>query len=288
MTKTLHIFAGSVWAAAAELATAELYNEGDVEAKSINLFDGDNFDPAFLKVNPNGTLPTLEADGKVYTTTADVVAYLAKESSTKVKAATEITTTIHEQKYDPNFAMVLCRTDAELAAKAAGIPGMFIARRQAGLEKYSASADGASYKAFYEAKMAAERRQVALVAHSPIHIFMIFVSEEAKAGFLASSQAHFENIKTAILEFLPSFLPESGFIGGDVPGEDDFHVGAWLTRIAATTGAKTAEEAGKTMEVAYGAPVPAKVAAYWGAWTAEAELEEGVRQRAPLDGIERM
>ncbi|KAJ7042531.1 hypothetical protein C8F04DRAFT_1208019 [Mycena alexandri] len=259
MAKTLYVFAGSVWAAAAELATAELYPEGTIETKSVNLVEGENFDPAFLKLNPNGTLPTLEADGKVYTSTADVVAYLAKESSTNVKAATEITTTIHEQKYDPNFAMALCRNDAELSAKGTGLLGMFVSRRHAGLEKYAASADGAQFKAFYEEKLQVNGGLLAIIQGK--------APEEAKTTFFTRSTEHFENLKTALFEVLPGFLPGSGFIGGDVPGEDDYHVGAWLTRIGATTGAKTADEAAKTIEATYGAPAPAKVLAYWGAWT---------------------
>ncbi|KAJ7786013.1 hypothetical protein B0H16DRAFT_14451 [Mycena metata] len=260
MAKTLYVFAGSVWAAAAELATAELYPEGAIESKSVNLVEGENFAPEFLKLNPNGTLPTLEADGKVYTSTADVVAYLAKESPSNVKPATEITTTIHEQKYDPNFAMLLSRNDAELSAKGSGMAGHFTTRRQVGLEKYAASAEGAQFKAFYDAKLAQNGGLLAIIQGK--------APEEAKTGLFTSSAVHFENIKSGLFELLPSFLPDSGFIGGDVPGEDDYHVGAWLTRIAATTGVKTADEALKGIEKTYGAPPPAKLVAYWGAWTA--------------------
>jgi len=41
-----------------------------------------------------------------------------------------------------------------------------------------------------------------------------------------------------------------------------------LTRIAATSGATSADDALVAIEGAYGAPVPGKVSAYWGAWTA--------------------
>jgi len=75
--------------------------------------------------------------------------------------------------------------------------------------------------------------------------------EEHKTGFFTRSQEHFDSVKTAVLVVVPGFLPDSGFIGGNVPGEDDFHVGAWLTRIAATTGAKSADEAVAAMEKAY-------------------------------------
>jgi hypothetical protein len=92
--------------------------------------------------------------------------------------------------------------------------------------------------------------------------------EEHKAGFFDKSQAHFDSVKAGVFELLPGFLPTSGFLGGEVSGEDDFHVGAWLTRIVATCGAKSADDGLAALEAVYGAPVPAKVAAYWGAWTA--------------------
>ncbi|KAJ7102211.1 hypothetical protein B0H15DRAFT_318733 [Mycena belliarum] len=262
MSKILYIFAGSVWAAAAELAVAELgYKDGEnITIKVVNLVNGENFAPSFVKLNPNATLPTLEAGGKVYGSTAEVIAALAKDAPVKVKAGTSITETIHEEKYDPNFAMLLSRNEAELTAKGAGLAGTFIGNRQAALEKYSQSADAAPYKAFYETKLAQNGGMLAIVTGK--------APEEHKAGFFAKSQAHFDSVKGAVLEVLPGFLPASGFIGGEVPGEDDFHVGAWLARIAATCGAKSADDAPAAFEKAYGAPVPASVAAYWGAWTA--------------------
>ncbi|KAJ6519540.1 hypothetical protein C8R45DRAFT_25474 [Mycena sanguinolenta] len=261
MTKTLYVFAGSVWAAAPELAVAELgYKDGEIISKTINLVEGENFAPSFLKLNPAGTLPTLESDGQVYTSTADVTTALVKDAPIKVKAGSGVIKTIHEEKYDPNFAMLLARNETELAVKSAGLAGMFLSKRQAALEKFAADPAAESYKAFYETKKKQNGGMLAIVTGK--------APEEHKAGFFTQSQAHFENVKGAVFEVLPGFLPDSGFIGGEIPGEDDFHVGAWLTRIAATTGGKSADDALAAMEKAYGAPVPAKVTAYWGAWTA--------------------
>ncbi|KAJ7275327.1 hypothetical protein B0H12DRAFT_1319100 [Mycena haematopus] len=260
MAKTLYIFGGSVWAAVAELAVAELgYQEGEVTFKSINLIEGENFAPSFLKLNPEGTLPTLESDGQVYRSSAEVTAVLVKDAPIKVKAGSGIIKTIHEEKYDPNFAMLLARNEAELAGKT-GRAGTFLSKRQAALEKFSTDPEAESYKAFYETRKGTNGGLLAIVTGK--------APEEHKTGFFVRSQAHFDSIKGAVFEVLPGFLPDSGFIGGEVPGEDDFHVGAWLTRIATTTGGKSAADALAAMEKVYGAPVPAKVAAYWAAWTA--------------------
>ncbi|KAJ7762272.1 hypothetical protein B0H14DRAFT_2633957 [Mycena olivaceomarginata] len=90
-----------------------------------------------------------------------------------------------------------------------------------------------------------------------------------KAAFFAKSQGHFNSVKSAGFDFLPGCLPESGFMDGETAGEDDFHVSAWLTRIAALNGAKLSNDAVVTMGAAFGSPVPGKVAAYWEAWIAK-------------------
>ncbi|KAJ6592587.1 hypothetical protein B0H19DRAFT_918542 [Mycena capillaripes] len=262
MSKTLYVFGGSVWAAVAELAALELgYVEGTtITTKTVNLVEGENFAPSFIALNPNATLPTLESDGKVYTNTEDVVACLVKDAPVKVKTGTpSIIATIHDEKYDPNFAMFLARNNDELAAKSNGLPGIFLSSRQPALEKYAQHPDAAPFKVFYEDKLAFNGGMLAL--------FTGKAPEEHKAGFFAKSEAHFASVKAALYDLVPGFLPESGFIGGAAPGEDDFHVGAWVTRIAATCGATSSEDALAAFKLAFGGPVPANVAAYWGAWT---------------------
>ncbi|KAJ7667211.1 hypothetical protein B0H17DRAFT_990371 [Mycena rosella] len=270
MTKTLYTFGNSVWSAVAELAAAELgYKDGEITIRIINVVEGENFAPAFLKLNSNGTIPTLESDGKVYTSTAEVVACLVKDAPVKVKTGTAIIETIHEDKYDPNFALFLARNNAELSAKGtalrgtfAALPATFLSNRQSALEKYAHSpdSDAAPYRTFYEGKLAENTGMLALFAGK--------APADQEADYFAKSQAHFEAVKTAVFEVFPAFLPASGFIGGATPGEDDFHVGAWFTRIAAIFGATTAADGLAAFEAAYGVPVPAKVAAYWGAWAA--------------------
>lgn len=103
------------------------YPEGAVTLKNLDLINGENFDPAFLKLvcillrsiyqadhnctmlqNPNGTTATLEAGGKVYTSTTDVIAHLVEHAPRKVKVGTPaIIAAVHDDKYDPNFALLL-------------------------------------------------------------------------------------------------------------------------------------------------------------------------------------
>ena len=66
---------------------------------------------------------------------------------------------------------------------------------------------------------------------------------------------------------LPTILPESGFIGGAQPGEDDFHVGAWIARVAWVCGGDKEAEGYKALEKELKGDVPPKVVAYWTAWS---------------------
>jgi len=256
----LYTFGLSVWAAVPELAVEELYPDGAIDKKVVNLVEGENFTPEFLKLNPNATLPTLVADGKVYTSTAEVTDYLVKHAPKKVAPGTAVITTLHEDKFDPNFPLLLARNEDELKAAASGFPLVFIQNRQIALEKHSKRPEAAPFKSFYDAKIPGNGGVLA--------IYKGEAPEEAKQAFFKQSQTHWETISSFILNDLPGILPESGFLGGAEPGEDDFHLGAWLARLANAAGQKEVDKEGyKALEKETKKPIPSKVAAYWAAWS---------------------
>ncbi|KAL1748913.1 hypothetical protein HDZ31DRAFT_59799 [Schizophyllum fasciatum] len=266
---TLYTFSGSVWASAPALAVLELGYGDAVELKTVNLAEGENFRPEFLAKNPNGTLPTLETPDKTLTSTTDVIKYLVDNAPVKVKHGNPaFIKEIHEDKYDPNFALLMARDDEELAAKASGFPAQFVANRQQALEQHSANPDAEPYKAFYDAKKAGNG--------GLLNIYQGNVPEEVKNGFFEQSKAHLDNIRSYLYETLPKVLAgaEGAFLGGAQPGEDDFHLGAWLTRIAATSGAQKVEEGPAKIEAKFGQPLPAKVLAYWNAWVERASWNQ--------------
>ena len=96
----------------------------------------------------------------------------------------------------------------------------------------------------------------------------IYKGEAPAADFFATSAAHWANIVGYILNDLPAILPESGFIDGAEPGEDDFHVGGWLARVTWVTGGDKEAEGYKALEKELKTEVPPKVVAYWKAWSA--------------------
>ncbi|KAJ3990534.1 hypothetical protein F5890DRAFT_22302 [Lentinula detonsa] len=132
----------------------------------------------------------------------------------------------------------------------------FLGGRQAALEKYSVHPEAEPHKSFYDERIAANGAFLTL-----------YQGKSSKDDFFAKSHAHFNNIATFFKGPLLSYLPESGFIGGEIPGEDDYHLGAWLTRIAASVGAKNKDDAIPAFEKGFGERVPAKIVSYWKAWT---------------------
>ncbi|KAJ4486353.1 hypothetical protein J3R30DRAFT_3655536 [Lentinula aciculospora] len=255
----LYVFGGSVWSAALSICSAELFSEGGVEYQTINLMKGENFAPSFIRKNPNATLPTLEAEGQVYTSTAEVTSYLVKKASTKVKPANpEFIDILHADKLDPNFALFLFRDDEEHKAKSE-LGNGFLGGRQAALEEYSVHPEAEPHKSFYDGKIASNGEFLAL-----------YQGKAPKDEFFSQSYAHFNNIATFFKENLVSYLPLSGFIGGEIPDEDDYHLGAWLTRIAASLGAKNKDDAISAFEKGFKGPVPAPIVSYWRAWTERA------------------
>ncbi|KAK0465390.1 uncharacterized protein EV420DRAFT_1514141 [Desarmillaria tabescens] len=261
MSPTLYTFGGSVWSAAPELAVAELYLADAIATKTINLVNGENFDPAFIDINPSATLPTLTAGGKTYQSTADVISYLVAHAPKPLSTPAShkaIIDQVHEDQYDPNFALLLVRDESERATKAAALPKTFVENRQNALLKHSQDPANSRHAAFYNEKLAGNGALLDIYTGA----------NKDPADFYAQSQAHFDSLKTYLYTVLPTVLPAEGFIAGATPGEADFHIAAWLTRIAATSGAISAADATESLEKNFGAPLPESVRSYARAWIA--------------------
>ncbi|KAI9454646.1 hypothetical protein BJY52DRAFT_711869 [Lactarius psammicola] len=192
----LYTFPHSVWAAAPQLALAEL--DVDAEFKIVNLIEGANFDPEFLKLNPNGTIPTLAHEGKSFTSTAAVIDYLVTISSKKVAPATSITTVVHEDKIDPNFAFVASRNDEELAKVVGGFAPVFMSTRLAGLKKHAATVEAEPHKDFHDKQIEKISGIDALLSGN--------APAEAKQGFYSASTALWDSIKVFTVETLPAAI----------------------------------------------------------------------------------
>ncbi|KAG8929745.1 hypothetical protein FRC03_001706 [Tulasnella sp. 419] len=257
----LHVFSGAIWPSAPWLAVYALGLKDQVEIKQVNLVEGKNFEPDFVKINPGAQLPLLILeDGSTVTTTKNVTEWLINHAATPAgkSSGTDLIARVHADAVDPNFALLSARNDAELSAKAGGVPGIFVRGRQAVLEKYAPITPELSD--FYTAKLAANGFLNIVFSDSP--------PAPVKEGWFAKSEEAWKAIVSFILNDLPAALPDSGYIGGDVPGEDDFHIGAWLARIGAVTGGNPSAEGVQSLKSELGGKeVPDKIVSYWKLWS---------------------
>ena len=129
---------------------------------------------------------------------------------------------------------------------------------QEALERISATPEAAKFKEFYAKKIAANG--------GLLKIYKGEVPDEAKKGFFQASKDHAGNIHQLILNDIARRLPSSGFLGGAVPGEDDFHLIGWLSRIASTVFASNDANGILAYEKELGVPVPPSVVSYWKLW----------------------
>lgn len=125
------------------------------------------------------------------------------------------------------------------------------------LKKYAATPEAEAHRAFYDTQ---------ITNISGLHaVINGQVPDEAKQRFFSKCSALWDGIKVFIVQTLPTVINEGPFIGGVRPGVDDFHVGAWIARIAFVSGAQKSEEGLSALEKRFG-PLPEKVKAYWTAW----------------------
>jgi hypothetical protein len=127
------------------------------------------------------------------------------------------------------------------------------------LRKYAATPEAQAHKPFYDKRISTISGLHALLNDQ--------ARDEDKENFFSTSSSSWDDIKTFILETLPAAIAEGPFIGGARPGVDDFHVGAWLARIAFVKGAQKSDTGVAALEKAFG-PLPEKVKVFWSAWVA--------------------
>lgn len=121
--------------------------------------------------------------------------------------------------------------------------------------KHSLHEDAAHYKDFYDSKKQGNGHVLS--------IYQSKASQAAKESFFEMSHTHWKNVGE-FLAYLTDILPATGFLGGEVPGEADFHLAAWLARISAAGGGKKSDDGWKKLPNELG--FESNVAKYWAAW----------------------
>ncbi|PWN26575.1 hypothetical protein BDZ90DRAFT_221785 [Jaminaea rosea] len=177
----LYSFPGSVWASVPRLCLVEKgYEAHDVEIKTVNLLLGENFSPAYLRINPKATLPTLvvplaetmssEMDTKfrAITSTREVLKFLDQSRSAHIldqrgenatanpapvlapatvegnAIAEKFLEMVHGMEADPNFLLLAAKSPEDVKKQAGAMQGTFVKNRHAALQKYRSEAASSS------------------------------------------------------------------------------------------------------------------------------------------------
>lgn len=127
------------------------------------------------------------------------------------------------------------------------------------MKRYAETPEAQANKSFYEERIASLSDLYTILDGQAPH--------DAKQAYFSNSAALWDGIKAFTIQTLPAAITEGPFIGGECPGVDDYHVGAWLARIAMLLGAEKSEGGVSALENRFGAQ-PEKIKAYWAAWIA--------------------
>nr|XP_019009356.1 uncharacterized protein I206_06005 [Kwoniella pini CBS 10737]OCF48137.1 hypothetical protein I206_06005 [Kwoniella pini CBS 10737] len=166
----LYSWPTSVWSTVPQLCLHEKgYSSDEYVIKLVDITKGENFAPSYLKINLNGTIPTLvvptlettgnDVDTK-YRSLRDTISicdfldqarsassghnsHSNKPAPTLAPAtiegkgiSDEIINLIHLYTVDPNFVALAVRDEAELKQKATRPPGKSLAQRRQALRQY--------------------------------------------------------------------------------------------------------------------------------------------------------
>ncbi|KAL4994617.1 hypothetical protein BDV10DRAFT_203602 [Aspergillus recurvatus] len=146
---TLYSDVASQWAYVAHIAIDEKgYDPSEYVVKQVGLLDAENFNPEYVKINPNGTIPSLTSGSlpEPLTESADIVKYLDSNhlncsplfpADDKLQSkVNELIAHVHQPSLSTNLILLQARDPEELSAKTASVIKDFVNKRQEKLIKY--------------------------------------------------------------------------------------------------------------------------------------------------------
>ncbi|KAM0749787.1 hypothetical protein T439DRAFT_326679 [Meredithblackwellia eburnea MCA 4105] len=259
----LYWFGGSVWAAVPLLTAHEKgFTDVQLDKKVVNLLEGANFSPQYLKISPKGTVPALVAPFehtvtsgiptkfKAITNSIEISAFLDQStnglssfdapslSPATVQGVTEAAAVVElvhaPDAPDPNTFLLGFRNEEERKAKYDGLVGKFLKGRQAALEKYSKEAgdEDKTLAAFYQNKIKENG-----------HLLSIYEGKSDASDWIKLSTANWGHLVKTIDKFEDKLADAGdGFLFGALIALPDLHAGAFFARIFAVAGAKSIED----------------------------------------------
>ncbi|UZJ51378.1 hypothetical protein CBS101457_000698 [Exobasidium rhododendri] len=267
----LYTFQGSLWASVASLCLVEKgYSPTDYEVRQVNLFNGENFAPTFLRVNPRGTVPTLvvpiavttgqEVDTKfrAIDNSIEIAQFLDSSRSQQIldskgedssrpapvlapatiegKAASdELITLVHSTAADGNALFLAARTEAEFETQRKGIQGTFCKNREAALKHYKeeavASAGGENPRTAAMTEKLVKWYNDKTTELSPLHNVYLTPTPANTEAFIALSRRNWSFIVDTL--YAVEKLIAGPYALGDQVSLADLHLIPWLARLMA-------------------------------------------------------
>ena len=218
------------------------YNNPKKALLIYSLVAGENFAPDYIKINPNGTVPSLLAssEDKPLTDSRDILKFLDHHSVspgaphlTPSDASTALVMNklidlVHSEEMDTNTILLGARNEAELSTKKSGMFNDFITNRQAALEKYHSAEP---QNTFYENKL----KQNGVL----YHLYSTKSSDLDKSAFFQDTEAKCKKLAKALGDLDAQIrLP---YAAGDQVTLADLHMIPWVSH--ALLGAGTTDPA---------------------------------------------
>ncbi|KAI0801211.1 hypothetical protein C8Q74DRAFT_1240811 [Fomes fomentarius] len=271
----------SIWASVPLLALEEKgYGSDEVDLKRVDLANGENFAPSYLRLNPNGTVPTLvvplektlspeiESRYKAIQDTKSIVEFLDKSRSAQSRTHTTSTapspslapatiafnTTsnlivdlLHSQAADPNALFYMnARSEEDLRTLAKTILPFLTGRRDALAKLLADSESGAiqvsdKTRAFWQVKKLAAEKFIQVFEQSDKSAAELSDgARQSREEYLKSAHAAWVGLKDVLNTLNKEVI--GPYVLGDQLSIADLHLAAWLARIALLAGATPSED----------------------------------------------
>ncbi|KAF4983793.1 hypothetical protein FZEAL_877 [Fusarium zealandicum] len=222
---TVYSFVGSQWAGVVHLALAEKgFSKDEYTVKEVDLVKAENFDPKYLEVNTNGTIPSLVSSSldKPLVESTDILRYLDSLGTTTLaqtnpqlqQRTQDLINLVHSGNVDTNVILLNARDPEEMERKAASPWKDFVQNRQTKLdEEHEAGPETPFYRFKRQENAALYRFYSTSVGR---HHQEFFERSHAMYRAFATGMNKLENLLV---------LP---YAAGDSVTEADFHVVPWL------------------------------------------------------------
>ncbi|KAF8530955.1 hypothetical protein JB92DRAFT_2693328 [Gautieria morchelliformis] len=297
----------SVWASAAN-SKEKGYGADELELKVVNLMRGENFSPAYIRINPGGTVPalvvplaeTLALDGpKKYRALTDTKSVLEFLDQSRSAASTTNTTSLAPapalapatmalseisnktisllHSVPINFLSLAASTLEDLLAHAKSPQAEFVNLRQAALQRYMTQE---GQEASEQAKRLWGSRHtengfiVRVYENSSVPVSALnALGKQEREAFYKRSVEVWNSVKD-ILARLENMLL-GPYALGDQISLADMHLAAWFTRLLFVSGASNPPSSAPT--------TPKAANPYEDVYSGFKQLEETVRDRTGDD-----